>query len=313
MTLRSVRLARILSVALATSGVLPVTAWGQTVDVEALEPEMGEQHWITHVGYGHMFETDVDGGGDVSNDSLMAGLGGRFDLTDSLSLSSRLVYSLDAYDISNGAQPFAWGNIHQYTLLGILNWQIDDQWSLLGGPVLRIAGEGSSAFDDSLSGGALLGFNYRANPDLSLGLALGVLSQIEDDPGIIPIPMLRWRFVDGWTVRMGIQQLGGRAGVGPEISWAISEVVDVGIGFQYQRRRYRLDDHGSNSGHIGEESSLPLFLRVGFKPVDGLLLELFGGVVAGGELKTQDVGGDHTFDRGYDTAGTLGLRAEYRF
>jgi hypothetical protein len=313
MTCRSAQLARILTVALALSGVLPVTAWAQTVDVESVEPVTGEKRWVTHAGSGHKFETDVNGGGDVSNNSFMAGLGARFDLTDSLSLSPRLVYALDSYDISNGAQPFAWGNIHQYTLLGILNWQIDEQWSVLGGPVFRLAGEGSSAFDDSFSGGAIVGFNYRPNADLSLGLAIGVLSQIEDDAGIIPIPMLRWQFVEDWTIRLGISQLGGRAGVGPELTWNITEVVDLGLGFQYQRRRYRLDDHGSNSGHIGEESSLPLYVRLGFKPMDGLLLEAFGGVVAGGELKTQDVGGDHTFDRGYDTAGTLGLRAEYRF
>jgi hypothetical protein len=311
MTSPGARLARTLSIALAISGVLSMTAWAQTVDVESIEPVEGEKRWVTHAGYGHMFETNIKGGGnnDVSTESFMAGIGARFDLTDSLSLSPRLVYGLDSYDISSGL----WGNIHQYTLLGILNWQIDEQWSVLGGPVLRLAGEGSSAFDDSFSGGAILGFAYRPNADLSIGLAIGLLSQIEDDPGIIPIPMVRWNFVEDWTIKLGISQLGGRAGVGPELTWNITEVVDLGLGFQYQRRRFRLDDHGANSGHIGEDSSLPIYVRLGFKPVDGLLVEAFGGVVAGGELKTQDVGGDNTFDRGYDTAGTLGLRAEYRF
>jgi hypothetical protein len=310
---RNARLLRSVSVSLIAVGVLAGSAAAEIVDVEAVAPQEGEQRWVTHVGYGHMFETDVNGGGDVSNDAFMAGLRARFDLTDSLTLSPGLVYELDAYDISNGAQPFAWGNIHQYTLLGILNWQIDEQWSLLGGPVLRIAGEGSSAFDDSFSGGALIGFNYRASPDFSAGLALGVLSQIEDDVGLVPIPMLRWRFAEDWIVRLGIQQLGGRTGLGPELSWAINEVVDLGVGLQYQRRRYRLDDHGNNSGHVGEDTSWPLYLRLGLRPAEGLLLEAFGGVVTGGELKTQDKGGDNTYDRGYDAAPTVGLRAEYRF
>jgi hypothetical protein len=307
------RIARIPSFALLLATLIPLAAVAQTVDVEAVEPEPSEQRWVTHAGYGHMFSTDINSNGSVSTDSFQAGLGARFDLTDSLSLAPRFLYSLDAYDMTREAQPFAWGNIHQYTLLGVLNWKIDDSWSLLGGPILRISGEGSSAFDDSFTGGALLGFNYRVNPDLSIGAAIGVMSQIEDDPGLIPLPLLRWRFVEDWTLRFGISQLGGRNGVGPELSWAISEVVDLGVGVQYQRRRYRLDDHGSNSGHIGEERSFPLYARIGFHPQKDLTLEVFGGVVAGGELKTQDVGGDNTFDRGYDATPTLGLRAEYRF
>jgi hypothetical protein len=242
----------------------------------------------------------------------MAGLGGRFDLTDSVSLSPRFIYALDAYDITNGAQPLSWGNINQYTFLAIANWQIDEKWSLLGGPILRLAGEGSNV-DDGFTGGALLGFNYKANPDFSVGLALGLISQIEDDAGLIPIPMIRWHFAEDWTARLGISQLGGRSGVGPEVTWAFAKEWDLGLGFQFQRKRYRLNDHGSNADHIGEDSSLPVFLRLGFHPMEALTVQIFGGVVAAGELKTQDVGGDRTYDRGYDTTPTLGLQAQYRF
>ncbi len=313
MTYRSARLARILSIALAASGVLPMSAAAQTVDVEAVAPHEGKEQFVFHTGYGHVFSSDVSGGGNVSNNTFIAGLGGRFDLSDSVSLSPRFIYELDAYDISDGAQPFAWGSIHQYTLLGILAWQIDEKWSLLGGPVLRLAGQGSSAFDDAFSGGGILGFNYRPNPDFSVGLAIGLMSQIEDDAGLIPIPMIRWHFAEDWNARLGISQLGGRSGLGPEITWGFAKDWDLGLGFQYQRRRFRLDDHGNNSGHIGEDTSLPFFARLGFHPNEALTVQLFAGVVAAGELTTQDQGGDRTFDRGYDATPTLGLQAEFRF
>lgn len=313
MTVRRARLARILSLALAVSGTLPVSALAQTVDVEAVAPDEGKERYVVHTGYGNVFKSDVSGGGRVSNHNFLAGIGGRFDLSDSVSLSPRFIYSLDAYDITNGAAPLGWQNINQYTFLAIADWQINEKWNLLGGPILRFSGEGSAAFDDGTTGGALLGFNYKVNPDFSVGLALGLISQIEDDPGLIPIPMIRWHFAEDWTAKMGISQLGGRSGVGPELTWAFAKEWDVGVGFQFQRKRYRLNDHGGNAGHIGEDSSLPVFLRLGFHPMKELTVQVFGGIVAAGELKTQDVGGDRTFDRGYDTTPTLGIQANYRF
>ena len=181
MSARIARIVRIPSFVLGLATLLPLAAVAQTVDVEAVEPEPSEKRWVTHAGYGHMFSTDINSNGSVSTDSFQASLGARLDLTDSLSFSPRFLYSLDAYDMTREAQPFAWGNIHQYTLLGVLNWKIDDSWNLVGGPILRVAGEGSSAFDDSFSGGALLGFNYRVNPELSIGAAIGVMSYVIAD------------------------------------------------------------------------------------------------------------------------------------
>ena len=325
MTLRSLRFARFLFVALTLA--VPATLWAQTVDVGDVIPQeehvgTQDQVYLLHTGYSHQFESDVNGGGDVSNNQFMAGIGGRFKLSDSLSFSPRFVYSLDAYDISNGAaanppvQPegFNWGNINQYTVLGLLNWQIDEKWSLLGGPIFRLAGEGSESWDkDAFTGGGIVGFLFKPDDKFQVGLALGVMSQLADDAGLVPIPMIRWNFAEDWNLKMGIDQLGGRTGVGPEINWSFTKDWDLGLGFQFQRKRYRLDDHGGNARHIGEDSGLPIYLRVGFHPTKELMISAFGGVVAGGELRTQDVGGDHTFDRGYDTAGTLGLQASYTF
>jgi hypothetical protein len=291
----------------------PAAVQAQTVDVEAVAPETGAEPFSFKAGYDHMFSSDVTGGGHVSRDAFQASIGGRFDLGGSLSLQTRFVYELNAYDLTNGAAPFQWGNVNQYTLLGLLNWQINESWSVLGGPIFRLAGEGSAAFDNGGSAGGLAGFNYRASPDLSFGLALGVFSQIEDDPGLIPIPMVRWHFAEPVSFKLGIDQLGGRTGLGPELIYHVTPEIDLGMGFQYQRRRFRLDDNGFNRKAVGEDTALPVFARLAFHPMPAATVELFGGVVAGGELQIQDKNGNNTFDRGYDPTPTLGLRGEFRF
>jgi hypothetical protein len=129
----------------------------------------------------------------------------------------------------------------------------------------------------------------------------------------VPIPTVRWTFADDFTFRLGISQLGGRNGLGPDLTWRINEQVDLGFGAQYQRRRFRLDDHGTNKKGVGEETSAPIFFKIGFHPVPEATLELFTGVAVAGEVQIQDKDGGQRFDRGYDPAALLGLRGEYRF
>ena len=291
---------------------LPLAAWSQAVDVDAATAEPGPKPYAVFSGYEHLFETDINSRGQFSRDSFTVGIGGRVPFGGSFGFTPRFSYELNSYDFTSGATPFRWDNINQYTLLGLLDWQINESWSLSGGPMLRAAGEGSASFHNGTSIGALLGFNWLANKDLSLGLSLGVLSQLEDDPAIVPIPNIRWRFGDV-TLRTGILPLGGRTGLGPDIAWSINEVVDLAVGAQYQRRRFRLDDHGFNKKGIGEETSAPLYARIAFHPVPEATLELFTGVAVAGDMRVEDKDGDSSFDRSYDAAPLLGLRGEYRF
>ena len=92
-----------------------------------------------------------------------------------------------------------------------------------------------------VTGGGLVGFNYQASPDLSLGLLVGVLSQIEDDAILLPIPTANWKFAEKWTLRAGVNRLGPTVGVGGELAWKFAKTVELAGGIQFQKRRFRLD------------------------------------------------------------------------
>ncbi|HVN37298.1 MAG TPA: hypothetical protein VMW19_03875 [Myxococcota bacterium] len=294
----------------------PLVAAAQTVDVEEVEPQEPSDHnFALRAGYDHVFESHIKnvGGSNVSIDNFQASIGGRFKLSDSVGFTPRFIYSLGAYDFSDNIRPAGWENINTYTLLGLLDYKMNEHWTLIGGPVFRLSGEGAAAFNNGFTGGGLAGAVWTPNKDLTLGAGLGIMSQIEDDPGLIPIPIVRWHFADPLTFKLGISDLGGRTGLGPELIWNISKEVDLGLGAQYQRRRFRMDDHDGNSKGVGEDTGAPVYARLTFRPMDQLSLEGFAGVLAAGDLTIQDKNGGHTLDKGYQTTPTLGLRGEYRF
>jgi hypothetical protein len=310
------RVGLVTAIVLACSS-LPFRAFAQAMDVEVALPEPSEKKFVIHSGYDHVFETRVDntGGADMSLDSFLIGAGGRFDIADNLTLSALFHYELDAYDFTEGLDVLAWEDINQFTLAGLLDYELDEHWHVLGGPIFRLAGEGSAVFDDAFTGGGLIGFTYLASKDLTVGLALGLLSQIEDDPAIMPVPIVRWHFAEPLTLKVGISPLGGRTGLGPELIWHVAEQIDVGAGLQYQRRRFRLDDSEALATRdgVGEDTSLPIYARLTWRPIPAAAIEVFGGVVTAGEVTLADDRGHNHVDNDYDATGTLGMRAEYRF
>ena len=306
--------------AVAAWAAVPLSAAAQTVDVdvEVEEPEGKQPAYLLQTGYEHLFETDIKnvGGADVSRDSFQAGVGGRFDLSESLSLNTVFIYELNAYDFSNNIQGLVWENINQYTLFGLLDYKLDEKWHLLGGPIFRLAGEGSAAFDDGFTGGGVAGFNYVASKDFSVGLGTRRDQPDRGRPGHRPDPddalafrravhpesrHLRARRAHRPRARA---DLAPREGVRPRPRRAVPAAP-------LPARRPRLQRHPQGNRR-GDGCAV-------LRPLD--LAADRGSVRASssapwspaGELTIQDKDGNNTIDKGYDTTPSLGLRGEYRF
>jgi hypothetical protein len=313
---------------------VPEAARAQVEAVAIEQPRADDRNFEIGAAYDHQFETDVDKDGDFSRDSVMLNARAKWDVTDSFSLTPIFRWENHTYDFSNDAKAlgFAWNNVNFGLVALLLNYKINSNWSLMGAPVVRSQGEASADVDDSLDGGGLVGFMYHPSPRLQLGLLIGVVSAIEEDLAIIPIPMVRWQAGDEITLKLGIQSLGTRVGLGPEFLWHPSKEFELGFGGVFMNRRFRLDDHGRkaraptnaigrqpgvargrSTDGIGQDRSFPVYLRAQWKPVDGLGLEAFGAVVLGGELIVEEEYGDQIQQETYDPTGLIGLRAVYRF
>ncbi|MCH7645385.1 MAG: hypothetical protein IH974_11185 [Myxococcales bacterium] len=287
---------------------LPASALAQVV-TPAVEPQASEERntWMS-LSYAHLFETDLDNTSvEVKRNSLLAIAGHRFALSDSVGLLTQAAYQLSAYDFS-GDGGVLWKDINQVTTMMMIDWRLDEHWSVLGGGLFRFSGEAGADFGDSLTGGGFGGFQYTWSENLRTGFLLGAMSQIEDDAAILPLPLVTWKFAESWMFRLGVSQLGA-VGYGPELSWMGSEKWELGFGASYQSRRYRLDQ----GDLVGEETSMPIYARLGWHPTPSSILELMAGVAVAGEIRQETSRGSKIFNEDTDPSATISLRGNIRF
>ena len=77
---------------------------------------------------------------------------------------------------------------------------------------------------------------------------------------------------------------------------------ELGLGIAYQKRRFRLDDHRNPSGRprsvapgngdpnrdgVGQETSVPIYVRARWAPSKTAFVDVYGGVTVGGEVRLE--------------------------
>jgi hypothetical protein len=291
----------------------PVAGLAQIVTPAISTGEEEKDTW-TSVSYQHLFSTDIDDRSvDFDREAVLALVGHRFKLGEDWGLLTQAAYQLTDYNFTDDSGSL-WEDIHQFTVTAILTYQMNDAWTLLGGGIFRLSGEGGADFDEALTGGGVGGFLYRASDTFRGGLLIGAMSQIEGSTAVVPLPLVNWQMADAWRFKLGIQQLGA-VGYGPEVIWTASDAWEFGVGASYQKRRYRLDfdEFASIPDGVGEETSVPVFARVGWSPTTSVLLELTGGVAFGGEIRHGDSSGTKILKEDYDPAPIVGLRGHFLF
>ncbi len=240
-----------------------VLAAGWTTAAPAQDAVESAIRFRLPVAFEYDLEADIDGGGDYDVQRLGFGAIGDTDLTDDLSLSFGTTYAFDLYNFDGetrfgGVNP--WEDIQTLDLHARLDWQVADDWGLFAGPLFRWSREEGADWGDSFTGGAIVGGTYQASPDLSLGLGIGIMSQIEDDELFFPVVMVNWRINDQWRLRSSTDAAaGGALGGGSNSSTTsatsgrpASDFATSSIGFCLTRttprhRRVSVRKHASRS------------------------------------------------------------------
>jgi len=278
------------------------------VAVVNIEPDDAPTLFKLSAGYGHLFKTDVDGGGNFSRDGFRFLFNGKINFSSDFKLVNIISYDFHHYDFSSSSR-FQWNDIHFANYVPLFTWKVNQQWSILAAPIVRLNMAGDAKFKDGVTGGGAVGFNYISSPTLSLGLLIGVLDQIEDDALIAPIPVINWKFAEDWMLRTGISNLGSQNGLGAEISWQWTPNLQVAGGAQFQRRRFRLN----TNDQVGQETRIPIYGKLSLAMKPQAKLELFAGVAAGGELRLETKTGKKIREKDYDATGMVGVQLKLVF
>ena len=278
----------------------------ETIDEEARP----QNRVVVQDGYAYQGKADIDGGGDLQVHRFDAGLLWRADPLERLRWTNTFFFSVNDYDFDGGgfATGDPWGTILTLRLVTKLRYQLSERWGIFGGGVFLSSLETGADWGDSLSGGGLIGVDFRPSKTLFVSLGVAVISQIEDDVIVTPSVILDWQPYDRWAVRVGAVPASGGAATAGEVAYRVADPMDIGLGLLYNQRRFRLDDSGPAPEGVGEDNTVSLRLRLGWNFTPQIALHLLVGAALGGEVRLEDRNGNRITKQDYDPAPFVGLR-----
>jgi hypothetical protein len=266
-------------------------------------------------GFAHQFRTNIDGGGRFSSSRAGASVGAMTQITPDFDVRFTFGYEFDHYSFSGdtgigGFDP--WGDIHTVGFGVIFGAHMTNEWKIFGGPVFQFSAESGASFSDGFIGGGIIGTSFDFSPDLTLGGGIGVVSQIERGTRFFPVILVNWRITD--QLRLTTEtQTGASGDIGAELIYDWGGGFETAVGGSYRFRRFRLDDGGLAPEGVGQHSSLPFWLRLGYRFNPHFSVSAYGGVVIAGELRLLDSNGNRIGKEDYDPAGLIGISGTIRF
>lgn len=293
-------------------------ALAQDDDAEIFEPANGWADTIRvslHGGALYQFETDLEES-DGEFDVWRAGVGltARTEFTEEISLSLRGDYQYDLYDFHSETlgDDDLWKDIHTISVGAIINFEISDDWELFAGPVLQFSFEGGAQGGEAVTFGGIFGVAYRASSTLTIGAGFGVTSQIEEVARFFPVFILNWQITDRLAMRNS-PLVGAGVRDGLELVYEFDDRWEAAIGGGYYFSRFRIEGEGIFEDGVGEDTAIPLWLRISHDCTENFKVNIYGGVLAGGELRLEDEDGDGISSSDYDPAPFVGISGTYRF
>jgi hypothetical protein len=285
-------------------------ALAQDSEVVQDEQEAPDSALVAEAGYAFQGNADIDGGGRMQVNRFDAGVLGRINLMEPLRWTNSFFFGVNDYDFDGGgfAAGSPWETILNMRLASTLRYALNDEWGVSAGGVFMFSPETGANWGDSFEGGGLVGVDYRPNKSLFVSLGVAVISQIEDDVAVTPSVVVNWVPAERWAVRVGAVPVTGGAAAAGEVAYRVADPVEIGLALLFNQRRFRLDDSGPAPKGVGEDSVMPLRLRVGWDITQQISVNVFGGVALAGEVQLDDRSGSKLRRQDYDPAPYAGLR-----
>jgi hypothetical protein len=275
--------------------------------------------WRGRVGLDFLneFATKSDGGDefDARSFGFNSDFGGP--INQSILLGFGVGYRHTSYDFNLGANPppgygstalprDPWNSLNTVDLLPNATVLVGSRVSLIVGVPIRWAGE-SGAEKNGFAAGISALVRWQVNDALSVGVGIGVTSQIEDNAETYPLIDLRWQISESFEfVTEGSWFQGGNA----TLLWGANQAVRLSLSAGYERTRFRLDRHGNAADRdgIGEVTALPIEVGVRFQFIKTAHLDFNFGVAFDSHLRVETDGGDKLYEQKYDPAPRIGVR-----
>jgi hypothetical protein len=274
-----------------------------------------ESAWRSFISVSPVFEeADLDAGGSVRVGGVITRLGTSTGFGEGHRAGVTVNY--DYYDYSwdnpvafGGVAP--WGILQRYGFSVPLSFALRDGWSVGIAPAFDWFRENGAKSSDALVWGATFTAAKRFEGGNVLGLGLGAFSQIEQN-SFFPFPIVNWQFNKNWRL-INPLAAGPTGPAGLELDYIFDNGWILGAGAAWRKSRWRLSEDGPVVNGVGEIRGAPIFLRASREFARTYTLNLYAGVVAGGELRVEDQNGNLLRKEEFDLAPIIGLNLTARF
>jgi hypothetical protein len=259
-------------------------------------------------------EADLDEGGDfrVGGVILRAGTSTGFGEGHRIGLTLNydyFDYSFDDPVAFGGVAP--WKVVQRYGFAVPLSFALQDGWSVGVSPQLDWFRENGAKTSDALVWGATATAVKRFDGGNLLGLGLAAFSGIEENK-FFPFPIVSWQFSPRWRL-VNPLAAGPTGPAGLELDYLADGGWTIGVGAAWRSTRYRLSQSGPVANGVGEISGAPVFLRLSRDFEGAYTLNLYAGLIAGGQIRIEDSSGRKLVEEDFDTSPIVGANLTLRF
>lgn len=272
--------------------------------------ELTFPRWASSLRGGSVYNFDADlddGGSFYINRFFVEGMFGYMWSYDSF-LAVSVGGGQDDYHFSEEVPRDPWNNINNYRVGLYGRWALSDKWRLFAAPSVRAYAEETVDPLDGLTGAFFGGVSYTFNDRLTLGPALGMVGQLEDDLRYYPVVLVKWRITEQLTLDTG-GGLAATAGPGLALVYQFSNHWKAGVTGRYERKRFRLLEGDG----IGEDRNIPIYGTLAYFLYPQGYVTMILGYNADGKLSLYDAEGGWVGETDYNPSVSIGFVASFRF
>lgn len=258
------------------------------------------------------FKSDLkDNRGDASVTRVNPEVGLFARIGERGALIATLSFEYSSYDF-NGPTNLTpidnspWEDVFNERLSLIYRYQATERWEYIVGGNIGLSHADGADLAKSVTGGVILGGNYTLNDNLKLGLAVGVFTRLEDDPLVVPVPVVEY------TIRPGLK-ISNENRPGVFVTYEANESWSLMGGLSFAFRDFRLAKNGPVPGGVGRDDRFPVELMATYSPSRRFSLQFGGGVDLNVSYRLDDNNGNRFTSAGSDIAPFVKLGGTIRF
>lgn len=260
------------------------------------------------------FDTDLDSGGSFRRSGGAASGELLRQFTPQFAAGLSLRYQFDHWSFDQprafgGRAP--WGDIQAPQVGATFIYAPSEDWKILVAPSIEWAYEDGAGAGDAQVYGAVAMASKVFSPTLTLGVGAAAYRQLYQTK-VFPFIAVDWQISDQWSLSNPLPA-GPAGGAGLELVYEPREGWEFGFGGAYRSTTFRLKGDGSAPGNIGEQTAIPLFLRISHDFSARTRLDFYAIALVNGKLTVNNPSGDEIVSEDYRTAPALALSLRHRF